>query len=152
MPFTNEEFEELLSDPDKIVAGDVKWCDDEDHSPAKEFTLDVATSKGHPLFVRGSYNHEAKALSYVMILKGTGRVYALDLGKDHRNPSTGQLVGEKHKHRWSEENRDKEAYVPKDITEPATDPPAVWKQFCVEAGLKHEGDFPSPVPQPGFFE
>jgi hypothetical protein len=148
---SNEEFDELLSDPGKVVAGDIRWGPDEDHSPAVEFMTKVVTSTGHPLFLRGSYNHESKALTFALILRGVGRIYALDMGKDHRNPSTGLLVGRKHKHTWSEENRDTEAYVPNDITAPVSDPVSVWGQFCNEAGLIHEGKFETPVPPPGLF-
>ncbi|MGH8191833.1 MAG: DUF6978 family protein, partial [Rhodanobacteraceae bacterium] len=42
------------------------------------------------------------------------RIYGLDLGKDHHNPQCNQ-VGEKHKHRWTDQYRDKEAYEPRDI-------------------------------------
>ena len=43
----------------------------------------------------------ARTLTYALILKTAGRIYGLDLGKDHHNPQCEQ-VGEKHKHRWSE--------------------------------------------------
>ena len=72
-----------------------------------------------------------------------GRIYGLDLGKDHHNPQCNQ-VGEKHKHKWTEQFRDKQAYVPDDITEAASDPQAVWKQFCGEARLSHNGTLPAP--------
>ena len=81
----------------------------------------------------------------VLILKTTGRVYGLDLGKDHHNPQCDQ-VGEKHKHKWTEQFRDKEAYEPYDITESASDPVAVWRQFCAEAHLTHEGTLHAPPP------
>ena len=84
------------------------------------------------------------ALSYVLILKTAGRVYALDLGKDHHNPQCDH-VGEKHKHRWTERFRDKEAYVPPDITADVADPVAVWQQFCAEATITHGGTL-RPVP------
>ncbi len=53
------------------------------------------------------------------------------MGKDHHNPSCVN-IGEKHKHRWNEQLRDKDAYVPEDITASVTDPVAVWQQFCTE--------------------
>lgn len=43
--------------------------------------------------------------------------------------------------------RDKEAYVPADITAPVTDPVAVWKQFCQEAKIQHEGKMLQPPTQ-----
>jgi len=75
-------------------------------------------------------------------------VYGLDLGKDHHNPQCDQ-VGEKHKHRWTEQFRDKEAFVPQDIAAEASDPVAVWHQFCAEAKLTHQGELAAPPLQTG---
>jgi hypothetical protein len=119
--------------------GDIAWSEDEDHSPAFEFTAKIQLEAGWPLFIRGSCNRLAETLTFALILKSEGRIYALDLGKEHHNPQCTQ-VGEKHKHRWAEAFRDKEAYVPEDITASTSDPVAVWRQFCVEAGIVHEGN------------
>ncbi len=151
MTLTNTEFETILQDESKRIAGDLLWSEDEDHSPSVEFRAEVISDAGWPLFVRGSYNPLIPALSYVMILKTAGRVYGLDLGKDHHNPLCDQ-VGERHKHRWTEQFRDKEAYVPGDITAPATDPAEAWRQFCLEAKLTHEGELkPPPLRQGDLF-
>lgn len=138
MALTNAEFQAILDDASKRIEGDIVWQTDEDHSPCFEFRAEVLSSAGWPLFVRGSYNPLVKALSYVLILKTVGRIYALDLGKDHHNPQCA-YVGEKHKHRWTEQFRDKEAYVPPDITANVGDPVAVWQQFCAEAQITHTG-------------
>lgn len=111
--------------------------------------MEVKSEAGWPLFVRGSYNPLIPALSYMLVLKTAGRVYGLDLGKDHHNPQCDQ-VGERHKHRWTEKLRDKEAYVPKDITESASEPVAVWIQFCAEAKLTHDGKLTVPPPVQGY--
>lgn len=65
------------------------------------------------------------------------------MGKDHHNPSCTN-TGEKHKHSWTETMRDKEAYVPADITAPVTDPHAAWVQFCAELAITHEGILHTP--------
>ncbi len=148
MSLTNTEFGAILSDTSKRIDGDIVWQDDEDHSPSVEFRAEVSSDSGWPLFVRGSYNPLAGALTYVMILKTAGRIYALDLGKDHHNPQCDQ-IGDKHKHRWTEQFRDKEAYAPNDITAPATDPVAAWQEFCVEAKLTHNGTLATPRPPQG---
>jgi hypothetical protein len=139
------DFEGLLNDTTKRVAGDVTWALDEDRSPAVEFRVEVQSNVGYPIFVKGSYNALAGALTYTLVHRGSGRIYALDLGKDHHNP-TCTNTGEKHKHRWREPVRDKEAYVPEDITAPATDPVSVWRQFCAEAKIKHDGVMHPPPP------
>jgi len=139
------EFETLIRDPLKIIDGDIIWNEDEDHSPTVEFRADLSSEAGYPLFVRGSYNPEAKALTYAIIHKSYGRIYGLDLGKDHHNPSC-EYVGEKHKHRWDEKLRDKQAYVPDDITAPTDEPISVWRQFCLEAKISHNGVMYPPPP------
>lgn len=148
MALTEEEFNALLNDRSKRIETDISWSEDEDHSPTVEFRVKVESEPCYPLFVKGSYNAMTKTLSYTIVHKQTGRVYALDMGKDHRNPD-GELVGEKHKHRWSEKYRDKHAYAPPDITAPASDPVAVWEQFCKEALIEHRGIMNPPPPVSG---
>ena len=113
-----------------------------------EFRIDIESTNGWPLFVQGRYNEAARTLSYALILKTEGRICGLDLGKDHHNPQCDQ-VGEKHKHRWSERYRDKEAYVPDDVNAPVSDPVAVWTEFCAEARIQHHGSMQAPPPKQG---
>ena len=137
------EFDLLINDDTKRIEADIQWLDDEDHSPAMEFRAEVLSVARYPLFVRGSFNFLINTLTYALIHRAYGRIYALDLGKDHHNP-TCQYIGELHKHRWTETYKDKEAYVPTDITAPASDPVEVWKQFCAEAKITHLGIMHSP--------
>ena len=102
----------------------------------------------YPIFVQGRYNPDNGKLSYAIIHRGEGRIYALDLGAEHRNPD-GSHVGDKHKHRWREGDRDKWAYVPDDITESWDRPREVWQQFCAEANLLHSGTIQVPRMQRG---
>lgn len=150
MMFSDNEFQTIIKNTSKVINKDIDWAEDEDHSPSIEFRAEIESVVGWPLFVYGSYNRIIPALSYVLILKPVGRIYALDLGKDHHNPQCNQ-VGEKHKHQWSELYRDKEAYVPEDITGNVTQPVAVWKQFCDEANLIHNGILQTPLPLQGEF-
>jgi len=135
----------MLSDPRKWIEGDLKWRSDEDHSPALQFRAEVRSEAGFPLQVNGRLNQLAGKLSYTLLHGSTGRVYGLDLGSDHHNP-TCEYVGEKHKHRWTNDFRDKFAYVPGDITADVTDPVGVWKQFCAEAKIEHRGNLAEPSP------
>lgn len=143
MALTQGEFEAILADESKKVTGDIAWQEDEDHSPSVEFRVEVTSEAGYPLFVRGSYNPLIPAATFAVIHKGAGRIYALDLGKDHHNPDCIN-VGEKHKHRWKETVRDKEAYVPADISASVEDPVQLWRQFCTEAKMRHEGTMLAP--------
>jgi hypothetical protein len=140
---TQTEFEAIVNDPTKAIVGDIHWSEDEDHSPCVEFRAEIGSTSGYPIFARGSYNALAGALSFTLVHRGSGRIYALDLGKDHHNPNC-VFVGEKHKHRWNEPLRDKEAYVPADITASVDTPMAVWQQFCIEANIRHDGTMHAP--------
>ena len=146
MTITQQEFESILADTTKEIREDLVWRDDEDHSPALEFRAAVVSEVGYPLFVVGRYNSMTGTLSYALIHRAAGRIYALDLGADHHNPDCNR-VGEKHKHRWTEGLRDKQAYVPEDITESWDRPAQVWGQFCAEAGIRHTGRLDRPVVQ-----
>ena len=139
------DFETLLVDTTKEIRADITWNDDEDHSPSVEFRVEVFSQARYPIFVRGSYNVLAQTLTYALIHRSFGRIYGLDMGKDHHNPSCTN-VGRKHKHRWIEQLRDKEAYVPEDITTLVTEPVSVWKQFCLEARISHNGVMYIPPP------
>jgi len=143
---TQAEFEALLFDETKRVDEDISWSEDEDHSPGVEFRIEVTSDPGYPLFIKGWYNREAQTLSYTLIHRGVGRIYGLDLGKDHHNPSC-VYIGEKHKHSWNDFVRDKEAHVPADVTAAANDPVAVWRQFCREARISHNGVMRPPPPR-----
>lgn len=143
MGLTNAEFEGLIADTTKVIEGDIEWFEDEDHSPTVEFRVEIQSEAGYPIFLRASFNAASKGLTYAIVHRAAGRIYALDLGKDHRNPN-GSFTGEKHKHRYTEEFRDKQAYVPADITE--REPLKVWEQFCVEAKIVHRGTLHAPPP------
>ena len=140
---TQQEFESILSDDTKEISADIVWNQDTDHSQSREFRIDVESATGHPIFLNGWYNPLSGKLSYSIIHRSMGRIYGLDLGADHRNPS-GERVGEKHKHRWKDGSRDKWA---RDITEPWNRPVEVWEQFCDEARLRHSGTMSQPQVQ-----
>lgn len=137
MPLTNAEFAAILEDA-KRIEGDIGWSADEDRSPSLIFRAEIESAGGWPLFVQGRYNQLARTLTYALILKSEGRIYALDMGRDHHNPQCNQ-TGKKHMHRWSERYKDKEAQIPDEVTASVDDPVAVWRQFCREAHIQHNG-------------
>ena len=138
MTISQQEFETILDDDTKSIVEDIKWTEDEDHSPARVFRVNVESEAGYPLFLIGRYNYLTGTLSYALVHRSAGRIYALDLGADHHNPDCNR-IGEKHKHRWQEGFRDKQAYVPEDITAPWNQPMEIWSQFCAEANIQHKG-------------
>ena len=140
---TQQEFEAILTDATKRIEGHIRWVMDEDRSPAREFRAAVLSESDYPLFVVGRRNSLSGKLSYTLVYRGIGRIYALDLGIDHHNPIC-DMVGDRHKHYWTDQYRDKMAYEPKDITGSLDRPTEVWKQFCAEAGIEHQGRMYAP--------
>ena len=143
MSFVQEEFEAIMADETKLIDSDIAWFEDEDHSPSQEFRVEVKSGSGYPLFIKGSYNPLIPALTYSLIHRGVGRIYGLCYGKGHHNP-TCQRIGNLHKHSWNDAVKDKNSYVPTDIRAPAHDPVHVWREFCAEARIRHDGRLDAP--------
>ena len=139
MTLSQQEFEAILEDTSKTIQGDIVWQKHPQHSLLFRFKAEIVSDlETYPLSMRGTHNPLIDTLSYHIICPPYGRIYGLDLGKSHRNPD-GQLIGEKHKHRWNEIYRDKQAYEPPDITASGNNPVKVWQQFCKEAAICHDG-------------
>ena len=145
MAITQTEFDTILDDNTKRIDGDIVWRQDPDHSPAYEFRIEIESDAGYPLLLNGWCNPIAGKLSYTILHRSTGRVYALDLGADHHNPDCNH-VGEKHKHRWNDGFADKMAYVPSDITAAPDEVEKAWREFCAEARIMHNGRM-QPIPK-----
>ena len=52
LTMTQEEFEAIIADDTKEVSENIVWTDDQDHSPAQEFRVEVNSATGHPIFIR----------------------------------------------------------------------------------------------------
>lgn len=139
MVLTQEEFETLIEDRTKKITEDIIWREDEDKSCSLVFKSKINSESDYPLVIVGRYNSKKESLSYAIIHEKVGRIYGLDIGQNHKNPSDGRRIGRLHKHRWTKKYGDKEAYRPLDITCPATDLRGVWKEFCIESKIVHEG-------------
>ena len=140
---TAQKIEAFLSDDGKRIVGDIAWERAPGDHPALNFRKEIVSTSGYAVQVHGWYNSSNGKLTYTLFHGKDGRIYGLDLGKGHENP-TGEQVGDKHKHRWTPATTDKAAYVPDDITEPWHRPVAVWRQFCAEARIRHEGTMSPP--------
>lgn len=143
---TQLEFETILADQTKRITGDIDWVDDRNHRPAVVFRVAITSDAGYPLRMVGRWNSKAGKLSYSLLYQGVGRIYGLDMGVPHRNPS-GQSLDDLHKHSWTSEFRDRFAYIPADITALWNEPLKVWGQFCAEARLVHSGTLAPPTRQ-----
>ena len=140
---TQQEFETILNDATKRIDGNIAWREDANRWPACTFRVAVLSSTEHSLEIASRWNPKAGKLSYVLLRRGTGRIYALDLGRLHTNPS-GESVGSVHKHRWTDALMDKWAYAPSDITAPWDRPVEVWQEFLNEVTIRHDGELQLP--------
>ena len=140
---SEEELEALLIDERKWIATDLEWRADKGRVVSFYFRVPLASDHGYPLEVFGRWNQSGRKLSYLLLYNGVGRVYALDLGFGHRNPG-GELLGSPHKHRWTAEFGDRQAYMPSDITAQWYEPVRAWEQFCAEARIVHLGRLDEP--------
>ena len=134
-----------MDDNSKVIAENILW-EKVSGLQAWEFKVEVNAANRYPIFVKGWYNPNSGKLSYSVIYRGVGRIYGLDLGAQHRNPNR-ELIGEKHKHYWKTDSRDKHAYIPNDISATWDQPEKVWKQFCAEMHLGHSGVMQNPIIQ-----
>lgn len=146
MSLSNEDFELFINAEEKLISSDIRWSVDEDHSPSVEFSVEIENVLQRSALLKGTFNPLAQRISFAIIMQGVGRIYALDLGQDHKNPE-GDYTGRKHKHRWTLQHKDKWAYVPNDITVDTGDIAELWRQFCIEAKIQHGGQFHLPPPR-----
>ena len=146
------EVAQLLADHHKHIVGDLHWRQGE--AGGHEFvapvrhTTDPLVARDHhtttrELVVRGQRCPAAGTLRFALVLRGVGRVLALDLGHAHLGPD-GRSSGELHLHRWQPGHRDHLAETP---TPPhPTDIHAAWQLFCRLARLTHDGQLSDPPP------
>ena len=142
---SQDQFELIINDTTKSIQGDIIWQENSNHNPSRRFRVDIDSQMNYPIFLAGSYHPITNGLTYAIIHKIVGRIYALDMGQDHRNPD-GNMVGEIHKHRWTVDYQIRYAYIPQDITADSRNPVEVWKQFCDEAKITHQGYMHDPPP------
>ena len=138
----------IIANTTKVVEGDIHWRPHPTALPAVEFVVNVASDEPYPLVLVGWFNSVSRKLSFSLIARGIGRVYALDLGRPHTNPD-GAVVGEVHKHRWTREHHDGWAYNPSDISADWSNPVTAWQQFCAEASIRHAGTMIAPSTEEG---
>lgn len=144
MPADDRETARILNDRDKRITGDLRWLPDD--SGGHEFTTPVLTSglttpglttsgltTPGELIVRGQRCPAAGTTRFALILRGTGRIAALDLG--HAHTDTGEL----HFHRGAPTHAEP-------VHEPVHDLPSAWRLFCRLARITHDGHLGDPPP------
>ena len=102
----------IIADKSKVIEGEIIWQPDENIRGAQHFRVWVTSGKRNDLVLRGWFNHSSGKLSYTLFTPQVGRIYGLDLGANHTNENGERWVGT-HKVRWTPEDHDTRAYVPK---------------------------------------
>lgn len=144
---TDDEMTAILADQNKRIRADIAWSRVPRRRRAWRFRVPVSTEPDLGLAVEGWVQPARGQLNYTVLMPGIGRIYALNFGHLHRD-ERGRVLADKHKHRWTERAGDRHAYPPDDITATAVEPGFAWIQFCAEAGLRHDGAFADPPPEP----
>lgn len=140
----------LLADPDKRIVGDLRWTEVDDQPGSRELLAPVRCAASDLLLVRGQRCAAAGSLRFALLLRGVGRIAALDLGHAHQDPD-GRRCGELHLHRWTPGRRDHhaEALALSELHPgaPASDPIAgAWHLFCRLLHITHDGALTDPPP------
>ena len=138
--FSEENFKLLIMDDSKEILGNINWEKDKNHLGSFIFLEEIISSINYPISIKGSFNFKRRILSFSIIHREVGRIYGLDMGQTHKNRATGKKSGRIHKHIWTDLYKDQYTYDPLDITEPFHNVIGVWRQFCLEARIKHEGE------------
>ena len=139
------EFERLLADPTKRIAGDIAWTDDAGHPTAQQFRAGIDSDGGWPIWARGWWQPLSKKLTYTIVHAEAGRIFGLDLGSvPHLNPSGEQLIGG-HMHIWAETEGDQPAFPRGGVGYSWENPIEVWQIFCAEVNLVHRGRLLPPI-------
>ena len=135
MPADDHAISQILGDRDKRIAGDLRWLPDD--SGGHEFLAAVLCHNAE-LVVRGQRCPAANTLRFSLILRGVGRIAALDLGHAHTT-----CPGELHFHRWQPSLRDRHAEPPGELP---TTLSAAWQLFCRLTRIQHPGLLLDPPP------
>jgi len=140
--FTFKDLMDFIDHTAKWIDGPISWDNEEGGVAVFEQPIQH-DGKGFAVHVRGSINVFAEKLTYQIEIPSVGPVYRLCLDRPHTNPD-GSVVGPVHKHRYRTQHEMKKAYTPKDITEPWSHPDRVWREFCDEANIIHNGALEKP--------
>lgn len=146
MALDDLEIARLLADPSKRILGPLRWTDDEDQSCGLEFSAELRAATGETLLVRGQRCDPAGSLRFALILRGVGRIAALDLGHPHQGPD-GRRAAALHFHRWSPPFRDHLA-APLSLPDAPGDPvDRIWQLFCRLCKISHDSFLCDPPPR-----
>lgn len=130
-----QEIIDFINDPSKRLTGDILWSPAPDNSLAFQFSRIIDHSRFSDISLVGWSNPRARKVTFSYISRDTegksGRIYGLCVASYHEG------IGPTHKH--GIRNGYLCVYKPQDITASGSDAEAVWRQFCAESLLTHNG-------------
>lgn len=127
---TQAEFEAIIADLTKRIEGDISWNQDKS-GIVFDFRVKVRSDSGDQLSVKGSYNRKLGKISYTLFT--TDRIFSVDYDRDHGD------AGNFHVHTWDESKRKCIATKATAASEISRDPLRLWKWFCEQAHITHDG-------------
>jgi hypothetical protein len=146
---SEEEIDDLLQSRTLYINGEIRWKQ-KSNQQYFEFRLKVSGCDHDIELVCTKNPLLEKGYSFALLLEGK-RIRGFDPDGRHLNrfPKREQIVGI-HKHKWTDDYEDSNAYVPNDI--PSTEISAAFYAFLNECNIRFDGTFvPPPVFQPGLF-
>lgn len=144
MPLSQTEFEAILADDSKRIAGDIVWVSASGHLDAKRFKASVLSDAGGNLVVEGYFRPSKRKLG-LSLIAGDHRIAGIDFGSNirHRNLAGSRVEGP-HLQLWSAAAGEAEARpLPRGVPD-WNQPVAVWAWLCEALGIVHLGEMLSP--------
>jgi hypothetical protein len=127
---TQAEFEALIADLTKRIEGTISWSQDKS-GVVFDFRAKVKSDSGDQLSVKGSHNRKLGKTSYTLFT--TDRIFSVDYDRNHGD------AGNFHIHAWDASRQKCVAMKASGQIEIARDPLRLWKWFCEQAHITHDG-------------
>lgn len=134
---TQVEFDALIADRTKRIEGPIAWIPDQSGT-VFEFRVKVISAGGDQLTIKGSHNRKLGKTTYTLF--STDRIFGADYDRKHGD------AGSFHVHRWDANRQTSTATKADAGIEIGKDPLRLWKWFCEQAHIKHEGGALAPLP------
>ncbi len=136
---TQADVETFLKDETKHIEGDLRWSSHTNNVNYRKFRACIEyRDQSKDLILCGAYCMSKEAIHFAIIYKGVS-IYRLDVGSNHRHKNSGEYVGELHKHKLRDNDKEDDTYIPDDITSAFPNVLEIWQQFCKECKLRHNG-------------
>jgi hypothetical protein len=137
---TKGEFDSLLANRAKRIDGDIKWSESKTIPNVLDFRVRVFSTSGYALVIKGSHHLLLKKTSFTLFNQKLGRIFSVDFDRAHGD------AGNCHLHRW---NGNKLTVIRATASpQIASNPLTLWRWFCEQAGITHNGQLAELPEQP----